>query len=335
MPVITAAAGTLARTSPAPRTGEHGELQRALRLAARAGRAAPVTSPSQDIPALSTIDARLVGLAYAPAGAGDPVGSGAWQVPFSLQSVTKVFALALLTAIAPEAATARFRTDSWAEDFRSTVPLDARESLAPNPFTNAGALVVVDQLMHHHDDVAAAVAGFICDQGADIASPTVPPAGPVTVDEQVAAGELANCHRNRALAHLLAERGLLDHPVPEVLEQYVRQCAVAADCGRTASAAGFLARGGLLRDGRRLLSPDQTRRLNALLLTCGAYQQSAAVAVEVGLPVKTGVGGGVLAVAPGRGTLCVWSPGLDRAGNPAAALTAAAAFTRSAGLSIF
>lgn len=307
-----------------PATAAH-LLRHALDVAATT----PAGRPTRDVPALAETDPDACGIAFADLEGAVCVGAGEWLRPFSLQSVSKVFALALLLATE--------RDDAWAlfavpgnEDHRSAAALDPREGGAPGPFTNAGAMVVVDRLMDHHPDVAAAVAALVAAEALGYE-----PLTSTRVDEDVARGELAVSHRNRGLAHLLAERGLLRHPVESVLEQYIRQCAVAATCRAVALAGGVLARDGVRRDGRALLDRRQARRLNALMLTSGAYADSGRYAVQVGLPLKTGVGGGVLAVVPGRGALCAWSPGLDDVGTPLRALAAVAHVAEASDLSVF
>lgn len=313
------------------RAGE-GDLRAALRHALRVAAELPGGSPTGDVPVLRRVDKEALGIAFAPASgpsAGGCVGAAAWRRAFSLQSVAKVFALVLLLAEEPGAA-AILDAAPGNEDHRSTLLLDPRRGRAPGPFTNAGALLVVDRLLRHHDDVASSVADLISEEAAEHE-----PAGAANVDEAVAASELAACHRNRALAHLLAERGLLTHDVDDVLRHYVRLCAIAASCRAVALAGGLLAREGDRRDGRRLLTPPQARRLNAVMLTSGAYAHSGRYAVQIGLPLKTGVGGGVLAVVPRRGAFCAWSPGIDTVGTSRRGVAAIGYAATALGLSLF
>ncbi len=151
----------------------------------------------------------------------------------------------------------------------------------------------------------------------------------------VAASEARHGHRNAALAHFIASYGNLDNPVETVLQHYYDHCALTASCRDLALAGLFLARHGLRADGSRLLSRSEAKRINAVLLTCGTYDAAGQFAYRVGLPGKSGVGGGVLAVVPGRGTLCAWSPALDGAGNSVAAVAALDAFTTATGWSVF
>jgi glutaminase len=151
----------------------------------------------------------------------------------------------------------------------------------------------------------------------------------------VAESEARNNNRNASLAHFLASCGNLDNPVEDVLEAYVSQCSLAMSCADLAVASSFLARNGLAADGSALLSPAQTKRINAVMLTCGTYDAAGEFAYRVGLPGKSGVGGGIIAVVPNNCTICVWSPGLGRSGNSVAGVAALDEFTTRTGWSIF
>ena len=133
----------------------------------------------------------------------------------------------------------------------------------------------------------------------------------------------------------MASYGNLEHPVAAVLDHYFRLCSLAMTCEELARSGLFLARHGLRGDGSRLLSRSQAKRINAVLLTCGTYDAAGDFAYRVGLPAKSGVGGGILAVLPGRGCLCVWSPPLDPKGNSAAGVEALDLFTTRTGWSVF
>lgn len=300
-----------------------------LRHALDVASTVPPGRPTCDVPALAIADPDAPAIAFADVDGAVCVGAGDWLEPFSLQSVARVFALALLVAFERDDAWARFAV-AGNEDYRSAAGLDPRADTAPGPFTNAGAMVVVDRLMAHCPDVAAAIAGLIAAEAVGCE-----PLATTHVDEDIACGELAVSHRNRALAHLLAERGLLRYRVDDVLEQYLRQCAVTATSRAVALAGGLLARNGVRCDGRALLDRRQARRVNALMMTSGAYTDSGRYAVQVGLPLKTGVGGGVLAVVPGLGALCAWNPGLDDVGTPGRALAAVAHVADVLDLSVF
>jgi glutaminase len=159
--------------------------------------------------------------------------------------------------------------------------------------------------------------------------------GAVDMDPEVAASEAQHGHRNAALAHFMASCGNLENPVECVLDHYFRQCSLTMSCADLAKAGLFLANHGLGADGSRLLSRSEAKRINSIMLTCGTYDAAGDFAYRVGLPGKSGVGGGILAVLPGRGTLCVWSPALDSYGNSVAGVEALDRFTTRTGWSVF
>lgn len=134
-------------------------------------------------------------------------------------------------------------------------------------------------------------------------------------NRDVVASETAHGDRNAALAHFMASYGNITTPVPTLLREYFRQCSIEASCADLAVATGFLARHGIRADGTRLLTRSQAKQVNAVMMTCGTYDAAGDFALRVGLPGKSGVGGAIIAVVPGRCTLCVWSPGLDERGN--------------------
>lgn len=277
------------------------------------------------IPALSRVDPASFGLCLAVP-EGGVLGTGDWRTRFSIQSITKVFALSLVLAQDEDSLWARVGREPSGTPFNSLVQLEHELGIPRNPFINAGALVVVDRLLGLCGDAFGAVRGFLREESG---SPDL------DLDPLVAASEAAHGDRNAALAHFMASYGNLEHPVAEVLDHYFRLCALALSCEELARAALFLARHGLRGDGRRLLSRSQAKRINAVLLTCGTYDAAGDFAYRVGLPAKSGVGGGILAVLPGRGCLCVWSPPLDNRGNSAAGVEALDRFTTRTGWSVF
>ncbi len=204
--------------------------------------------------------------------------------------------------------------------------LEYENGIPRNPFINAGALVVTDRLHTRTGERG----GWNC-SGSCARRAAIRP----DLRREVAASETAPGDRNAALGHFMASYGNIDNPVPVLLEQYFRQCSVAASCADLALATGFLARHGIRVDGTRLLSRSEAEQVNAVMLTCGTYDAAGEFAYRVGLPGKSGVGGGIIAVVPGHRTLCVWSPGLDERGNSVAGVAALDRFTTLTGLSVF
>jgi glutaminase len=275
---------------------------------------------SSQIPALAGVAATKFAIAVATVD-GTVAQLGASMEPFSIQSLSKLFALCALL---------RHASGAWSDvgwdptnaGYGSVADLERTDGRPPNPFVNSGALVVTDRLLSHTGDAVAATIDML--RSAD-------PSADVTSDDAVALSETLTGHRNSAIAHVLAEHGRLNNPIDDVLSQYFAQCAITATAQTVAAAALFLAD----RRGPGPLDPATIRRVNAVLLTSGMYGAAGDIAYRIGLPAKSGIGGGVLAVMPGLGTVCVWSPPLDADGNSAGGIAAIEEFARLAGWSVF
>ncbi|KQV21240.1 MULTISPECIES: glutaminase [unclassified Kitasatospora] len=281
--------------------------------------------PADYIPALAAVDPTAFGMAIATVD-GDVYGAGDWDTPFSVQSVSKLFTLALALAEGGDELWKRVGREPSGNPFNSLVQLETEHGIPRNPFINAGALVVTDRLLELTGDAVGAVRDFLrAEAGNDR----------IEVDDAVASSEARHGHRNAALAHFIASYGNLRNPVDSVLAHYYAHCAIATSCRDLALVGRFLASHGVRADGSRLLTRSEAKRVNAVLLTCGTYDAAGEFAFRVGLPGKSGVGGGILAVLPGRGAVCVWSPGLDQAGNSVLGVAALDALTTATGWSVF
>lgn len=293
-------------------------LQTAAELGRRTAQAGTV---SAQIPALAAVPATKFGMAVATVD-GALVHTGDSAEPFSIQSLSKLFALCVLL---------QHRRDAWADvgwgptnaGYGSVADLERSNGRPANPFVNSGAIVVADRLITHCGNSIGATIELL--RRAD-------PRARVDSDATVALSETLTGHRNSAIAHVLAEHGLLHNPIDHVLHQYFGQCAITADVQTLARAALFLAD----RTGHaNPLDEASVRRVNAVLLTSGMYGAAGDIAYRIGLPAKSGIGGGILAIMPGRGTVCVWSPPLDDDGNSAGGVAAIEEFARLAHWSVF
>ncbi|MER5887637.1 glutaminase [Streptomyces sp. NPDC001941] len=295
--------------------------QIAVEIAAAPGRG----TPADYIPALATTDPRQFGMAVAELD-GTVYGVGDWETPFSAQSITKVFTLALCLSMEGEGLWEHVGREPSGNPFNSLVQLEYENGIPRNPFINAGALVVTDRLHSLTGDASGTLRDFL---RVESGNPDL------DFDEQVWASETANGDRNAALAHFMASYHNIANPVPVLLDEYFHQCAIEASCADLARAAGFLARHGIGAEGDILLTRSQAKQINAVMLTCGTYDAAGDFAYRVGLPGKSGVGGGIIAVVPGHCTLCVWGPGLDERGNSVSGVAALDRFTTLTGLSVF
>ncbi|MGI5444910.1 glutaminase [Streptomyces sp. CA-243310] len=282
-------------------------------------------TPAEYIPALASVDPAQFGMAVVDL-EGNAYGVGDWQVPFSTQSITKVFALALALAEGGDSLWERVGREPSGNPFNSLVQLEYENGIPRNPFINAGALVVTDRLQTLTGDASSELLQFLRDESENPA---------IGFDAEVAASEQAHGDRNAAVAHFMASYGNIDNPVPALLEHYFWQCSIEMTCADLARAGRVLARHGLRADGTRLLTRSEAKQINAVMLTCGTYDAAGEFAYRVGLPGKSGVGGGIVAVVPGRCSIAVWSPGLDAQGNSVAGVAALDRFTTLTGLSVF
>ncbi len=246
---------------------------------------------------------------------------------FSIQSISKLFTLTLAIRLVADRLWERVGREPSGNAFNSLVQLEHEEGIPRNPFINAGALVVDDVILSHHDDGFATVRDFV----GELAGMTE-----IELDPEVARAERETGHRNEALAAFIKSFGNLQNGVDEVLDFYVHHCALAMSCVELARAVMFLANDGISPwTGKLVVTRSQAKRINALMLTCGTYDAVGDFAYRVGLPGKSGVGGGIVGVIPGLLSICVWSPGLNASGNSLAGTLALELFTTKLGISIF
>ena len=278
------------------------------------------------IPQLSTVSSLHFGMAvYGLDGSTFSVGDA--HQKFSLQSITKLFALALAFSREGDSIWSRVGREPSGNPFNSLVQLEYERGKPRNPFINAGALVISDILSTRFVQSDIAVLQFarmIADE------PNI------DFDTTVAQSEHETAHRNYAIAHLMKDFGNFHNPVRTVIESYCRQCSITMTCAELAKAGSFLAQHGSIPwNGTQILDASSAKRMNALMLTCGTYDAAGDFAYRVGLPAKSGVGGGILALVPGDLAVAVWSPGLDATGNSLAGTYALERFTTLTARSIF
>ena len=213
--------------------------------------------------------------------------------------------------------------------FNSIVQLEFEHGIPRNPFINAGAIVVADVLLGRHQprEAIGEILRFVRMLTDD---------EDIVIDRAVAEAELATGHRNVALASYMRSFDNIHHDVERTLGVYFHQCALAMSCRQLALAGRYLMADGMLpTTRRRIVSAQRARRINALMLTCGHYDGSGEFAFRVGLPGKSGVGGGILAVVPGRASIAVWSPGLNARGNSQLGTLALERLVQRTGWSVF
>ncbi|WP_305984832.1 glutaminase [Roseibium sp. MMSF_3544] len=276
------------------------------------------------IPELAGVNPDQFGMAVALED-GRLLTAGDADMPFSIQSVSKVFALALALGRVGDQLWYRVGREPSGLSFDSILLLEREDGIPRNPFINAGALVTTDTYLAGSTprEALGELLRFIRAAADDDS---------VHINERVAQSELRTGHRNFSLAHYLASCGNMRSSVDKVLGTYCHQCAIEMSCRQLAMAGRFLVE---TENMPPLVAPLRRRRINALMMTCGHYDGSGDFAFRVGLPGKSGVGGGILVIAPGRASIAVWSPGLNRYGNSKLGTEAMETFAKRTGWSVF
>ncbi len=277
------------------------------------------------IPALAKVDPDQFGICLRTI-SGEVFGYRQADVRFSIQSITKVFALALGLSLKGESLWERVGKEPSGTSFNSLVQLEIEKGLPRNPFINAGAIVIADMLLTELDNPEEDFLAFVralC--GSD----------DVDYNMDVALSERETGYLNAAIANLLKYHGRIVNDIERVLQFYFKMCSVEMSC-RELSAAflPFTNHSSFEYAGFRL-SKSRIKRLNAVMQTCGFYDEAGEFSYLVGLPGKSGVGGGIVAVCPMRYSVAVWSPRLNSKGNSVMGMKALELLTTYTEESIF
>jgi len=260
------------------------------------------------IPQLGKVDPRKFGMAVV-LNDGRTILAGDAEETFSIQSISKVFTLTIALGEKGDALWKRVGREPSGDPFNSIVQLEHENGIPRNPFINAGAIVISDIILAGHAprETIGEILRFMRFLADDET---------IGIDHEVAASERATGHRNVALANYMKSFGNLTHASDLSLGVYFHHCAIAMSCRQLAMAGRFLANGGKHpATGHSVVSGERARRIASLMLTCGHYDGSGDFAFRVGIPGKSGVGGGILGIVPGVASIAVWSPGLNDNGN--------------------
>lgn len=278
------------------------------------------------IPALANVDADQYGIAVVTLD-GRVFKAGDADTRFSIQSISKVFTLAMIQQ--------KMVNDIWnyvgrepsGTPFNSLIQLEQERGIPRNPFINAGALVVADKLIDHYSDPKGELLAFMRNLSGSI---------DINYDSVVAQSEIETSHRNSALVSFMKSFGNIGNELSEIIDNYCHQCSITMSCTELSHAALFLSNKGVNPlTGNTILGVSRTKRLGALMLTCGLYDESGDFAFRVGLPGKSGVGGGIMAIIPNELAITVWSPRLNSFGNSVMGIETLERFTTYTEESIF
>ena len=223
---------------------------------------------------------------------------------FSIQSISKVLTLAMAINLEDDRLWQRVDVEPSGTPFNSLVQLEHEKGIPRNPFINAGAIVICDVLLHHLADPKQEFLAFVREISGN---------SNIEYNEKVAKSEMSTGYRNQSLANLMKSFGNISNDIGEVLDFYFHSCAIEMSCKELAQTFLFLASNGMNRStNTQVVSVAKSKRINALMQTCGFYDEAGEFAFCVGLPGKSGVGGGIVAIHPGKYSVGVWSPRLNK-----------------------
>ena len=277
------------------------------------------------IPALAKVNPDQFGIALRTV-SGDSYEYEKAQTRFSIQSISKVFALAMALSMRGEDLWKIVGKEPSGTAFNSLVQLEVEKGKPRNPFINAGAIVIADMLISELDDPDAAFLGFIRALS-----------GTETIDYnmEVAESEREKGYLNAAIANMLKYHGTIKNDIEDVLMFYFRMCSVEMSCTELAQALLAFTNCQPFDYAGFKLTSSQIKRLNAVMQTCGFYDEAGEFSYLVGLPGKSGVGGGIVAIYPMRYSVAVWSPRLNSKGNSIMGMKALELLTTATQESIF
>ena len=279
------------------------------------------------IPALAAVDPEQFGLALVGVN-GSQHAAGEADVFFSIQSISKAFVFALVCeTIGHREVHDRIGVNNTGLAFNSVIAMELNGGSPQNPMVNAGAIVTTslmpgDTAEQQWHNVLAGLSRFAGRQ--------------LELDTEVYESEARTNSRNRAIARLLHSYGRLDVDPEAAVDVYTKQCSVRVSAGDLAVMGATIADGGVNPiTGERVVSAGVARDTLAVLASCGMYEHSGEWLFEIGLPAKSGVSGGIVAIAPGKGALATFSPPLDSAGNSVRGQRACAYLSRALGLNLY
>lgn len=255
------------------------------------------------------------------------IGIGDYQERFSIQSISKVFSLTMAYRALGENIWTRLGVEPSGTSYNSLVQLETDKGIPRNPFINAGAIVITDILLSEFDNAKEVFLTYVRNLAGSNA---------INYSEKIAASEKSVGYRNVALCNFIKSFGNIKNNPEEVLDFYFDICSLEFSCEELSKAFMFLANNGVNPyTNATVLTKSQAKRINALMQTCGFYDESGEFAFKVGLPGKSGVGGGIVAVHPNEYVISVWSPKLNKKGNSFKGIEFLERFTTQSELSIF
>ncbi len=277
------------------------------------------------IPELANIDSSNFGIHLRTLD-GREYGIGSFNTKFSIQSISKVLSLSLAFSLIGEKILERIDVEPSGNPFNQLALLERENGIPRNPLINTGALVIADILISELKNPKEDFLNYIRELTNDDS---------INYNLKVANSERETGYKNFAAAYLLKSFNNLENDVETVLDFYFHQCSLEMSCAQLTKAFYLFSNKGKCYLNKKQLTNSQAKRINAIMLTCGFYDEAGDFAFEVGLPGKSGVGGGIVALLPNKFIITTWSPGLNKKGNSKLGMYALEQFTTKTKLSIF
>ena len=300
-----------------------GEIEQEIQQYAHQGKVADY------IPALAGVETEQFAMSVGMVD-GRSYHVGMRDTKFSIQSISKVFTFTKALSLYTHKLYSRVGKEPSGDPFNSLTQLEYENGIPRNPFINAGAILITDMLLSYYggkDDAFGHIMELICDVADDES---------ITFDDVVYRSEYEYGHRNLALANLMKSFGNIENDVESVVRTYSKHCSVSMSTAELSRSMLYLANHGTdPLTNQKILTSPQAKRVKAVMLTCGHYDASGDFAFRVGLPGKSGVGGGIVAIVPDMMSIAVFSPRLNSWGNSLVGTKALELFTTKSGLSIF
>lgn len=239
---------------------------------------------------------------------------GEYSQGFTLQSISKVISFILaVSENGMDEVFKRVGLDSTDEPFNAFTKLDLPNVNKPaNPMINSGAILTTSLIKGDGDEKFTKILGL---------TRLMANNERISFNEEVYLSEKLTGSRNRSMAYLMESKKILSGNVEDTLDTYFKQCAIEVNTRDLANIAGFISNGLPGLEFKGISNKDMMLLVKGLLLTCGMYNYSAKYTIEVGIPSKSGVSGGIMAVLPRGGGIGIYSPGLDENGNSLAGLS--------------
>ena len=282
------------------------------------------------IPALERVDPSKFSISLVRT-SGEEFSAGDFCENFSIQSISKLYVLIMVMQITSSERWKRIGVEPSGSSFNSLVQLESENGIPRNPFINAGAIVLTDFLVEQNiinsRNVKDEIITFVRELSLNKT---------INISQEVYSSEKETGFRNYSLAYFMKSFENINEGIDEILETYFFHCSLEMTTLDMSRSLLFLANTGINpKTDKRILTESETKRVNALMLTCGTYDGAGKFAFEVGLPAKSGVGGGIVAICPNEFVISVWSPELNQEGNSYLGLKALEMFTDKTGKSIF